>query len=359
VDFWYGTVQNIIALICNFIFSGSSLDWTWEIICMWIVSFFLGFFTKYITECACAVSEVENEMQNINVEISYQMMTLPDNFLLKNNVNIKNWQSTMNSLFERQKKTLRRPHCFAKIGKTLFYISLYAPACSFAILYAVDNSSTRETVEIFLDLTRLLWTFNSYMIPTFSTFDRFRQIKKAEERCDRILSSDSVEFKTLQNTVKVNEITVNEVNLSTYQPWFEGLLEDIKIAFNHKSGAHFTIRGGNGVGKSNLMILLLSELRKLNINAALLPRDTSKLSWAKSSNVNPSTGQRLKEQISELLLDKPGVLFLDEWSSPLDYPNFLLETKHLLAEKKKGLVIVEIVHATWTIPDEIKEDEKD
>jgi ABC-type Mn2+/Zn2+ transport system ATPase subunit len=106
------------------------------------------------------------------------------------------------------------------------------------------------------------------------------------------------------------------------------------------SRGRLTITGGNGSGKSTMLLALKDQFMT---EGFLLPADHHRLVW-RSNLAHLSSGQRAQSSILELLeLKDIKVIFLDEWDANLDADNMKFMDA-LLERSAQDKVIVEVRH---------------
>lgn len=264
------------------------------------------------------------------ISYSESLSAIWDNTTLGNKCNFDQWLKIRDSAAEKYYRESNELQFFKQIGNLLLAAAALGPTI-YLVAHAVqDNSAAPALIAaIVVNLTRVFHILNSLSSLVYQLLDwtsmnaRLKVLFDAEQRL-----SDEVKLPTASS----GDLNLNQVPVKKF--------DDIVSSIRNESRGRFTIRGGNGVGKSTLLLILKKALAN---DAILIPAHHGKLCW-ESSGGNMSTGQKTLAQLQEVS-GKQNIkyLLLDEWDANLDIKN-TLNINQILEELSHEKVVLEIRH---------------
>ncbi|WOE33305.1 MULTISPECIES: ATP-binding protein [unclassified Acinetobacter] len=295
---------------------------------------FIGYFLSFIISFILIIM-TRKIIEKINYDVEFNMIEygnflnkFPDNYAIQNSINKNTW-------FKKSKKygesyynsTLKAQLTRQSISLVLAMIAILPTSYLIFITLTSNEIKSAVMAAIIVNITRIYAVLSSLN----SVLSSFIEIPSIIGRLKILF--DLNETNIIDKNSLIKNIKINDELLKNNDDRFNYLIS--------QTLGRFTIRGGNGSGKSTF----LHELKdKIGDDAILVPTNLNNLLWSEDLDLEKlSTGQKINKIINLVKNNNIKYLLLDEWDANLD-KNKKIEINNLLDSLSLNKVIVEVRH---------------
>ncbi len=331
VDYWYQLVSSTLNVLFNIIVISILIDYRF------ILAYGLS-----LGACLVLVKMQSNKQarlfkaaQDSSIETGEAILTSWDNVLIGNKYNFDIWK-------ERFKKKISlsiASHIFAttfrEITSIVIAVATFLPSLSVAAWFAYHNRNTLVNLSGLLVTLPRLFLILSY---TYGLLFLIIQWPSYRSRIRGVL--DILQTETSMDSAGYEQ-RINWLQIEKQSGRSDvGLCNSVDEFCNHlHTPGRITLRGGNGSGKSSLLLLIKE---KFGDKAFYLPCANT-LCFADDKSA-VSSGERAKAQLIEIAgnVGAPLIL-LDEWDANLDHHR-LSQLSELIDNLATAACVVEVRH---------------
>lgn len=278
------------------------------------------------------IHNLSKSMQGEKDNLVHHLSETFPNIILGNQINKNTWKNKYAYLWKNFDSSSVKMYFKVNILSSFSMIFLLLPVIAIVIFDIKFNFQIATIGMLGATLPRQVQLIQSI----YNLIYDLNMISSVIGRLET-LSTLSVDVEDSKKLIKFDKIQLMDTKIN--EPI---MFNDFNGAYNYlaKDKDRYTIRGGNGVGKS---ILLRSIKEKLGDEAFYLPVENSSLQFDDISK-KLSSGQRIKEILMKVKNSKKlKYLLLDEWDANLDFENKKI-LSNMLDELKNEISIIEVRH---------------
>ncbi len=287
------------------------------------------FSIKRIQEAAVSKQETRSNLSGL-------MSKYWDNVILDNSVHLKNWLGQYETKLSRDRKSQLKMSLLSSvlpsISTTLSIIYLLG---SILLLMSLNGWDKNYLVALIVTVPRQV-----IMIVHMSELNEliymiFQVNKEFDDLLEKIVVKD--DNNNPADRIKKDEIIIRLNGERVASEYFSDGVNNLHTLLkNHHSGV-VDVEGGNGVGKSSLLISIKSMFGD---DAVLIPSSSNLISTEDRSG---STGEVALQHIVEAIKSKSKVILLDEWKANLDGEN-IKKVESLIENAINEKIVIQVNH---------------